>query len=147
SGVMMSPTSELTMPVKAAPIMTPTARSTTLPRRANFLNSCNMTFNRSVGALPVPGGPKDAASVEQAGVHHRLAHRGLRLLACRHHRQPHRIGALADQRHRVLDRRRAGLDEQVDVQRGELVLQLEGGGEITLEARALEFRAQARRHV
>src|SRR6201992_501103 len=40
-GMMMSLTSELTMPVKEAPMITPTARSTTLPRMANFLNSAN----------------------------------------------------------------------------------------------------------
>ena len=65
----------------------------------------------------------------------------------RHHRQPQRVGALADQRHRVLDRRRARLDEQVDVQRRELVLQLQRGGVVALQARRLEFRAQPRRHV
>src|SRR3712207_1966644 len=38
SGVMMSFTSAWTTPVNAAPITMPTARSTTLPRRMNFLN-------------------------------------------------------------------------------------------------------------
>src|SRR3990167_6362504 len=38
NGVIMSFTKELTTAVKAAPIMTPTARSTTLPRRIKFLN-------------------------------------------------------------------------------------------------------------
>src|ERR1051326_2634405 len=46
-GVMMSLTSELTMLVKAAPMTTPTARSTTLPRMANFLNSEKMAMVRS----------------------------------------------------------------------------------------------------
>src|SRR5882672_12608236 len=41
-GMMTSPTSELTMAPKAAPMITPTARSTTLPRRANFLKSSIM---------------------------------------------------------------------------------------------------------
>jgi hypothetical protein len=36
---MMSPTSDVTMAPNAAPMMTPTARSITLPRIANFLNS------------------------------------------------------------------------------------------------------------
>src|SRR5689334_11620783 len=40
--MMMSVTSESTILPKAAPMMTPTARSTTLPRNANFLNSWSM---------------------------------------------------------------------------------------------------------
>ena len=36
---MMSPTSELTMAVKAPPMTTPTAISSTLPRMAKALNS------------------------------------------------------------------------------------------------------------
>ena len=42
-GMMTSLTSEVTIVPKAAPMMTPTARSTTLPRIANSLNSLNMT--------------------------------------------------------------------------------------------------------
>jgi hypothetical protein len=38
-GMMMSPTSESMILLKAAPMITPMARSTTLPRIANFLNS------------------------------------------------------------------------------------------------------------
>ena len=38
-GMMMSLTSESTILPKAAPMITPMARSTTLPRIANFLNS------------------------------------------------------------------------------------------------------------
>src|SRR5690242_11840798 len=38
-GIRTSLTSELTIPVKEAPMITPTAKSTTLPRTANFLNS------------------------------------------------------------------------------------------------------------
>ena len=41
-GMMMSLTSELTMAVKAAPMMMPTARSMTLPREMNSLNSFSM---------------------------------------------------------------------------------------------------------
>ena len=41
-GMMMSPTSEVTMAPNAAPMMTPTARSITLPRIANFLNSSHI---------------------------------------------------------------------------------------------------------
>src|SRR5262249_26208471 len=39
SGMMMSSTSDLIMAPKAAPMITPTARSTTLPLKANFRNS------------------------------------------------------------------------------------------------------------
>src|SRR3974390_2297050 len=56
-------------------------------------------------------GSLDNRLINEPGVHHGHAHGGLRLLACRHHRQPEHVSALADQRHRVLDRRRAGLDE------------------------------------
>ncbi len=41
-GMMMSLTKELTIVVKAAPRMIPTARSTTLPRIANSRNSRHM---------------------------------------------------------------------------------------------------------
>jgi hypothetical protein len=41
-GMMMSPTREVTIPPKAAPIMTPTARSTTLPFIANSRNSLSI---------------------------------------------------------------------------------------------------------
>jgi len=47
-GMMMSPTSEVTMPPKATPMMTPTARSTTLPFKANSRNSlsiCGLLFS------------------------------------------------------------------------------------------------------
>src|SRR5215831_13493353 len=40
--MMMSLTSDVTTAPNAAPIMTPTARSRTLPRIANSLNSLNM---------------------------------------------------------------------------------------------------------
>src|SRR4051794_14757703 len=45
--MMMSPTSDVTMAPNAAPMMTPTARSITLPRIANFLNSSHMGSLRS----------------------------------------------------------------------------------------------------
>src|SRR5947209_5455881 len=41
-GMMISPTSEVTIAPKAAPMMTPTARSTTLPFMANSRNSFSM---------------------------------------------------------------------------------------------------------
>src|SRR5262245_17431177 len=41
-GVIRSLTIEVTMPPNAAPMITPTARSTTLPRMMNVLNSLSM---------------------------------------------------------------------------------------------------------
>src|SRR5215475_13058251 len=49
-GIKTSLTSELTMPVKDAPMITPTAKSTTLPRMANFLNSSNICFDPGLNA-------------------------------------------------------------------------------------------------
>src|SRR5471032_511496 len=49
-GMMTSLTSELTMPVKEAPMITPTARSTTVPRTANFLNSSIRAMEPSIVA-------------------------------------------------------------------------------------------------
>jgi hypothetical protein len=43
-GIRMPSTSEVTIFVKAAPMMTPTARSTTLPRATNSLNSLTKPF-------------------------------------------------------------------------------------------------------
>ena len=50
SGVTMSATNAVIMAVKATPTTTATARSTTLPRRMNFLKSdsmCTSVFSRS----------------------------------------------------------------------------------------------------
>src|SRR5204862_4443595 len=50
-GMMMSPTSEVTMAPNAAPMTTPTARSTTLPFIANSRNSLSIVhpLSRGVG--------------------------------------------------------------------------------------------------
>src|SRR5690242_14996490 len=100
SGITISATSELTIPPNAAPMITPTARSTTLPRIANFLNSS------SIGPSPQTRSPHDqcnenrldrrASSVDQTSVHHGVANGGLCLFAGRDHWQPQRIGAFAD---------------------------------------------------
>lgn len=42
SGVIMSATNEFTTAPNAVPITTPTARSTTFPRKMNCLNPCNI---------------------------------------------------------------------------------------------------------
>src|SRR5262245_24917819 len=119
TGITRSPTSEFTIPEKAAPMMTPTAKSTTLPRSANFLNSSSMTVHLAAHG---PFGRRSPTLVDQTRVNHRLPHGGLGVPASRHHRQPHCVGALADERHRILDRCRAGFNEQIDVQRRQLVL-------------------------
>src|SRR5215813_10597328 len=111
-GMMMSFTSEVTIAPNAAPMMTPTARSTTLPFIANSRNSFSMA-----GSVE--------SSVDQAGMHHGAAHGNARRLGDRHHRQPQLLVHLAEQRHGVLDRRRTGLHEQIGVQRHQLVVQLE----------------------
>src|SRR5262245_3139109 len=119
-GMMTSPTSEFTMPENAAPMITPIARSTTFPRNANFLNSSSMVVASPLRhGRACPGHPRlpcfktydPEKLINQARVHHGLAHSGLRLLARRHHRQPHGVGAFADQRHCILDRRRARFNE------------------------------------
>src|SRR3954465_13446085 len=52
SGMMTSVTSESTILPKAAPMITPMARSTTLPRNANFLNSWSIALSFSGHAEP-----------------------------------------------------------------------------------------------
>ena len=55
-GMMMSATSDVTIAPNAAPMITPTARSTTLPRIANFLKSSSIApllfalTERAIGA-------------------------------------------------------------------------------------------------
>src|ERR1700730_14665921 len=125
-GMMISPTSEVTMPPKAAPMMTPTARSTTLPFIANSRNSFSTleTFVLSSGKKR-RGSPQD--SVDQAGMHHGAAHGDAGGLGYRHHRQAQLLLQLAEQRQRVFDRRGVAFDEEIDVQRHELVVQLQRG--------------------
>src|SRR5437879_6370953 len=102
-GMMTSPTSEVTIAPKAAPMMTPTARSTTFPFIANSRNSFSTleAFPRSQGEECA--GP--ANSIDQAGMHHGAAHGDARRLGYRHHRQAQLLVHLAKQRQRVLDRR------------------------------------------
>ena len=47
-GMMMSSVIEETMVPKAPPMMTPTARSITLPLAMNSLNSCTMPMRASL---------------------------------------------------------------------------------------------------
>src|SRR5262245_35999161 len=55
-GIRISLTSEVTMVPKAAPMITPTARSTTLPRMMNVLNSFSMAPLLPRGAMRAPAG-------------------------------------------------------------------------------------------
>src|SRR5262249_2856171 len=125
SGMMTSATSELTMAPNAAPMMTPTARSTTLPFIANSRNSFSMLDALLRSSGEESGRRFGPVLVDQAGMHHRAADGDARRLAHRHHRQPQLLVHLAEQRHRIFDRRRARLHEQVVVQRHQLVVDRE----------------------
>src|SRR3981189_28319 len=88
-GMMMSPTSEGTMPPNAAPMMTPTARSTTLPFIANSRNSLSICSPFCSTSITVEG------LVDEARMHHGAAYRHARGLGHRHHRQGQLFFALA----------------------------------------------------
>src|SRR5215469_12532283 len=108
-GMITSLTSDVTMAPKAAPMITATARSTTLPFMAKSRNSFSM------GKVPSSLAKKGQINnlVDQAGMDHGAAHSRTRSLRHRHHRQAQLLVHLAEQRHRIFDRRRAGLHEQV----------------------------------
>ncbi len=57
TGMKMSWTAELTIAPKAAPMITPTARSTTFPRSANFLNSSSIPESSSPDTAKVGADP------------------------------------------------------------------------------------------
>src|SRR6201995_4246932 len=101
-GMMRSATSEVTIAPNAAPMMTPTARSTTLPFIANSRNSFSLmpVLLRSLSEDSEK--PSKVGSVDQAAMHHGAAHGDARRLRARHHRQPQLLVHLAEQRHRVL---------------------------------------------
>src|ERR1700759_1087201 len=92
-GMMMSPTSEVTMAPNAAPMMTPTARSTTLPFIANSRNSFSTidlhSSHKQCAQYSVTRHEvsKRLFSVDQPGMHHRAADRGPGGFGDRHHRQ------------------------------------------------------------
>src|ERR1700688_3317816 len=120
-GIRMSATSDWTMVPNAAPMMTPTARSTTFPRNAKFLNSSSIAPSR-----PAP----TRTLVDQPGMHHGGADRRPGGGADRHHRQPYGVVAFAENRQRVFCRCRIGLEKQGGVQRHQLVLIRERTGVI-----------------
>src|SRR4051812_138695 len=141
-GMMISPTSEVTIAPKAAPMMTPTARSTTLPFIANSRNSFSIRkpfSSTSLAGLFITEASESL--VDQAGMHHGTAHRRPRRLRHRHHRQTQSLVHLAEQRQRVFHRRRIGLDEQIGVQRHQLVVQLERSLEIAVLPGHVKFGA------
>src|ERR1700744_4750257 len=113
SGMMTSPTSDDTMAPKAAPMITPTARSTTLPFMAKSRNSF------SIG-VPLQFPINIEKSVDQPRMHHGVANRHARRLGDRHHRRPQLLLHLAEQRQRILGRRRVAFDEKIGVQRHQL---------------------------
>src|SRR6201747_2726958 len=91
-GMMMSPTSEVTMPPKAAPMMTPTARSTTLPFIANSRNSlsiCSPFSSTSPTGRFMVARFLVESSVDQSGVHHGVADYLAGRRRHRHQRQAH----------------------------------------------------------
>src|SRR4249920_3345761 len=83
-GMMMSPTSEVTIAPKAAPMMTPTARSTTLPFMANSRNSFSM-----LDTLLVQRAKRATGLVDQPGMHHGVADHCAGWRRHRHQRQAH----------------------------------------------------------
>src|SRR5262245_16294103 len=137
--MMMSATSDDTIAPNAAPMITPIARSTTLPRSANFLKSSSMAGPPRLGANVKP---RPARSVHQPGMHHGIVYGGLGLVLQRDQRQTHGVRASAEQRQRILGGRGIGLDKQRDVERHQLVLHAERGRIVAAQARALEFRAE-----
>src|SRR3984893_15275336 len=146
--MMMSPTSEVTMLPNAAPMMTPTARSTTLPFMANSRNSFSIRKPFSSTSLTGPfTAEPPVVLVDQARMHHGAAHRRACGFGYRHHRQTQRLVHLAEQRESVFDRRRIGLDEEIGVQRHQLVVQLQCGFEIALLPGHVKFGRQPGRDV
>src|SRR6267142_1885985 len=64
-GMRMSPTKDATILPKAAPMTTPTASSTTLPRMTNSLNSRSMEpSSRSAGAGSVGLSPEERRDIQ-----------------------------------------------------------------------------------
>src|ERR1700712_1464966 len=108
-GMMTSPTSEVTIAPKAAPMMTPTARSTTLPFIANSRNSFSIcspfssasrtgrlmadrSWRTDLGGQILGGqthDDNDEGLVDQAGIDHGIADHLAGWRRHRHQRQAH----------------------------------------------------------
>src|SRR6185436_13667595 len=126
-GMMMSPTSEVTMAPKAAPMMTPTARSTTLPFIANSRNSFSMLRPPSRGSDEALGG-----LVDQACMHHGVADHLAGWRRHVHQWQAHFFFEPLQQFEAMLGSRQAGLLEDGIMQRRQAVLDFQSGRVITL---------------
>src|ERR1017187_3915409 len=131
-GMMMSPTSEVTMPPKAAPMMTPTARSTTLPFIANSRNS--LSIGRPLLGLLDRNdrGGNVAGSVDQARMHHGVADHLAGWRRYRHQRQAHFFFQPPQQLEAMLGPGQARLLEDGVMQRHQPVLNLQAGGVVAL---------------
>src|SRR5438094_5212721 len=126
-GMMTSPTSEVTMAPKAAPMMTPTARSTTLPFIANSRNSFSTLRPSSRGSDETRAG-----LVDQARMHHRVADHLAGWRRHVHQRQAHFFFEPPQQLEAMLGSREAGLPEDGIMQRRQAVLDLQSGSVVTL---------------
>src|SRR6185369_14144773 len=126
-GMMMSPTSEVTMAPKAAPMMTPTARSTTLPFMANSRNSFSMSYP------PLRWSGEDSASVDQAGMDHGIADHLAGRRRHIHQRQAHLFFQPSEQLEAMLGSREARLLEDGIMQRRQPVLNLQSGSVVALQ--------------
>src|ERR1700675_1834875 len=87
TGMMTSPTSEVTMAPNATPMWTPTERSTTLPFMANPRNPLSISSPSLQLREPEDPWRQREGLVDQTRMHHGAAHRHARRLGHRHHRQ------------------------------------------------------------
>src|SRR3981189_3228576 len=128
--MMMSPTSEVTMAPKAAPMMTPTARSTTLPFIANSRNSFSMVdfLFRSSGRRQ----PRARGSVDQAGMDHGVADHLAGWRRHIHQRQAHLFVQPPQQLEAMLGACEPRLLEDGIMQRRQPVLNLQSGRVLAL---------------
>ena len=131
-GMMMSPTSELTMAPKAAPMMTPTARSTTLPFIANSRNSFS-TLRPPFSLSSDETCRLLAGLVDQARMHHGIADHLAGRRRHIHQRQAHFFLEPPQQFEAMLGARQAGLLEDRIMQRRQAVLDLQSGSVIALQ--------------
>src|SRR5215204_1462374 len=161
-GMMMSPTSEVTIAPKAAPMMTPTARSTTLPFIANSRNSFSILacplrssgeVSRRLGSLidsdfirtglqfpgltrflhANPGSTSlENALVDKAGMHHGVADHLAGRRRHVHQRQAHFFFESPQQFEAMLGSREAGPLEDGIMHRRQAILDLQSGSVITL---------------
>src|SRR5437763_8159730 len=140
--MMMSPTSEVTMPPKAAPMMTPTARSTTLPFIANSRNSFSIA---DTSICPDEKSPADL--VDQPGMHHGIADHFARWRRHRHQWQAHFFFQPSQQLQAMLGSSEARLLEDSVVQRHQPVLNFQSRGVVALQHGGHQLGAQLRRHI